>query len=246
MPSPYPCPYPRVLLKISGEALASDTCGKIIDHAMVAQIANEISQIHADLQTEFAIVIGGGNIWRGARGAANGMNRTIADDIGMMATIMNSLAMKDALTQLGVDSRVMSALPIHKVCEDWIPARALSHLGKGRVVICAAGLGEPNFTTDTAAVQRAIQLKVDVLLKGTHGTVLGIYDKDPATNDDAILLPNLTYDEVIKLRLKVMDPTAFTHAEDAKLPTVVFNIMKPGRITDAIMGKPIGTLVTAS
>ena len=238
-------PYSRVLLKISGEALASANCGEIIKYPMVTQIADEIRTIREKHQTEIAIVIGGGNIWRGALGAANGMNRTIADHIGMMATIMNSLAMKDALTQLGVESRVMSALPIHKVCEDWIPARALSHLGKGRVVVCAAGLGEPNFTTDTAAVQRAIQLEVDVLLKGTHGTVLGVYDKDPATNEDAVLLPHLSYTEVIERRLKVMHSTPFTHAQEAKLPTIVFNIMKPGRITDAILGNDIGTLVTA-
>ena len=240
-----PSPYPRVLLKISGEALASKECGKIIHHPMMVQIAKEIRTIRDRHNTQIAIVIGGGNIWRGALGADAGMDCTIADHMGMMATIINSLALKDALTKVGVDSRVMSALRTEQVCEPWIPERAKRHLEKGRVVLCAAGLGEPNFTTDTAAVQRAIQLKVDVLLKGTHGTVAGIYDKDPAEHADAVHLPSLTYDEAILWKIKVMDSTAFTHAGGARLRTIVFNIMEPGSITDAIMGKSIGTLVTA-
>ena len=238
-------PYTRILLKVSGEALASNTTHDVINHDMTAQIADELARLlseHPELQ--IGIVVGGGNIWRGAPAKTHGMGLTDADHMGMLATVINALALKDALRNSDLQPRVMSALPIDKVCEPWIPEKAIRHLEKGRIVIFAAGLGEPNFTTDTASVQRAIQIGARILLKGTHGDVQGIYTADPRIDPTAVLLDQITYREAIEQGLSVMDGTAFTHAEEWKLPMLVFNLMTAGNIYLAATGAPIGTLVT--
>jgi uridylate kinase len=240
-----PTAYKRILLKVSGEALASGEPDDVIDFGMTERIAGELATLmEAEPDMEIAIVVGGGNIWRGAPAIGRGMRVIDADHMGMLATIINALALKDALLRINLTPRVMSALPIDKVCEPWIPERALRHMEKRRIVICAAGLGDPNFTTDTASVQRAIQLEANVLLKGTHGSVQGVYTADPRIEPDARLLDRITYRDAIERGLSVMDGTAFTHAEDGKLPTIVFNLMKEGNILLAATGHPIGTLVT--
>jgi uridylate kinase len=210
---------------------------------MVDQIAAEITRAHNDFDTEFALVVGGGNIWRGAQGMAAGMKRKDADNMGMLATVINGLAFKDALQRHGYDPRVMSGISMEKVCEPWILERGLRHIEKGRVVICVAGVGLPDFTTDTAAVQRAIELDMPIVLKGTHN-VDGIYDADPHAHPDAKLLPELTHAQAIRDKLGVMDPTAFTKADHHKLPIRVFNITVKGNIHAVVSGESIGSLVS--
>ena len=232
--------YRRILVKLSGEALlGSEDYG--IDPAMLKRIATEIRDVTA-LGVEVAVVIGGGNIFRGAGLARSGMDRVTADHMGMLATVMNALAMQDALEGLGSHVRVMSALRINEVCEDYIRRRAVRHLEKGRVVIFAAGTGNPFFTTDTAASLRAIEINAEVLLKATK--VNGIYDSDPVKNPAARRYATLTYDKVLVDRLNVMDATAIVMCRDNRMPLQVFNLNNAGDLPRVVRGEDIGTVVT--
>lgn len=233
--------YARVLLKLSGEALAPAT-GFGIDHQVLARIAAEIKEV-ADFPVQTAVVIGAGNLMRGASYEARGMDRTTADHMGMLATVMNSLALQDALERVGATTRVMSALPIQAVCEPYIRRRAIRHLEKGRVVIFAAGTGSPYFTTDSAASLRAMEIGAEIILKASH-TVDGIYDRDPALDTQARRFEHLTYMEIIRRGLKVMDTTAISMCMDHSLPVLVFNLQKVGNIRRAVLGEHIGTLVS--
>ena len=232
--------YSRILVKLSGEALmGSGDYG--IDPAMLKRIAGEIQEI-IQMGTQVAVVIGGGNIFRGAGLARAGMDRGTADHMGMLATVMNGLAMQDALENSGMQSRVMSAIRINQVCEDYIRRRAIRHLEKGRVVIFAAGTGNPFFTTDTAASLRAIEINADVLLKATK--VNGVYSDDPARNPAAQRYTQLTFDKILQDRLTVMDATAIVMCRDNRLPLRVFNLNNPGDLTRIARGEEIGTAVT--
>ena len=233
--------YRRILLKLSGEALmGSQTYG--IDRAVAAQIAREVGEIRA-LGVETAIVIGGGNIFRGVAASAVGMDRAQADYMGMLGTVINALALQDALEQEHVVTRVVTAIEMRAVAEPFIRRRALRHIEKGRVVIFAAGTGNPYFTTDTAAALRAMEIKAEVILKATK--VDGIYSADPVTHPEATKFDTLTYLDVLDRRLKVMDATAISLCMDNKLPIVVFNLRTHGNMKRAIMGEPIGTTVRA-
>ncbi|MBW1917755.1 MAG: UMP kinase [Deltaproteobacteria bacterium] len=231
--------YSRILLKMSGEALAGDQkfglCPKT-----VRAIAREIREV-VDLQAQVGIVIGGGNIFRGVAESARNMERTVADQMGMLATVINSLALQDALEKEGVHCRVMSAIAMHEVAEPYIRRRALRHMEKGRVVIFAAGTGSPYFTTDTAAALRAIEIGAQALLKGTK--VDGVYDRDPALDLQAIKFDKLKHLQVIQQGLKVMDSTAVTMSMDNKLPIIVFKLLEPGNMKKVVLGEKIGTLV---
>jgi uridylate kinase len=238
-----PAPWKRVVLKLSGEAFADPTTGYGIDGAVVARIAEEIASAHDELGVEIAVVVGGGNIWRGAAGANAGMDKSTADYMGMLATVINALALQDALERAGAPTRVQTAIAINEVAEPYIQRRAMRHLEKGRVVIFAAGTGNPYFTTDTAAVLRAAEIEADAMLKGTHSGVDGVYTDDPKTNPDATKLDDITYLEVLNRGLKVMDATAITLAMDNKLPIAVFDLLTSGNIRRALLGEPIGTLV---
>ncbi len=233
--------YSRVLLKLSGEALAPAT-GFGIDHQVLARIAAEIKEV-VDLPVQVAVVIGAGNLMRGASYEARGMDRTTADHMGMLATVMNALALQDALERAGATTRVMSALTIQAVCEPYIRRRAVRHLEKGRVVIFAAGTGSPYFTTDSAASLRAMEIGAQIILKASH-TVDGIYDRDPAIDASARRFESLTYMEIIKRGLKIMDTTAISMCMDHNLPVLVFNLQKVGNIRRAVLGEQIGTLVS--
>jgi uridylate kinase len=230
----------RILVKLSGEALlgAADFG---IDPLMLKRVAGELRDVQA-LGNQVAVVIGGGNIFRGAGLARAGMDRITADQMGMLATVMNALAMQDALESLGVYARVMSAIRINDVCEDYIRRRAVRHLEKGRVVICAAGTGNPFFTTDTAASLRAIEIEAHLLLKATK--VNGIYSDDPMKNPQAKHYPRLTFDQVLTERLNVMDATAIVMCRDHKLPLRVFNLNSSGDMLRIMQGGEVGTLVT--
>jgi uridylate kinase len=230
----------RILVKLSGEALlgAADFG---IDPLMLKRVAGELRDVQA-LGNQVAVVIGGGNIFRGAGLARAGMDRITADQMGMLATVMNALAMQDALESLGVYARVMSAIRINDVCEDYIRRRAVRHLEKGRVVICAAGTGNPFFTTDTAASLRAIEIEAHLLLKATK--VNGIYSDDPIKNPQARHYPRLTFDQVLTERLNVMDATAIVMCRDHKLPLRVFNLNSSGDMLRIMQGGEVGTLVT--
>jgi uridylate kinase len=233
--------YKRVLLKLSGEALMGEqTYG--IDPAVATQIASDIRDIHA-LGVELAIVIGGGNIFRGVAASARGMDRATADYMGMLATVINALALQDALEQNDVMTRVVTAVEMRAVAEPFIRRRAIRHLEKGRVVVFAAGTGNPYFTTDTAAALRAMEMKADVILKGTK--VDGIYSADPLLDPAATRFERISYLQVLEQGLKVMDATAISLCMDNRLPIVVFNLKTPGNIRRAIVGEPIGSLVTA-
>jgi uridylate kinase len=232
--------FKRILLKLSGEALMGDT-GFGIEAAVIERIASEIAEVRA-LGVEIALVIGGGNIFRGVAGSAHGMDRASADYMGMLATVMNSLALQDALERLNVTTRVLSAIEMKEICEPYIRRRAMRHLEKGRVVIFAAGTGNPYFTTDTAASLRAMEIHADVLLKATK--VDGIYDKDPVKHPDARRFHRLTYLEVLQQNLKVMDSTATALCRDNKLAIVVFDLHTRGNIRRVVGGESIGTLVT--
>jgi uridylate kinase len=233
--------YSRVLLKLSGEALAPAT-GFGIDHQALARIAEEVKEV-ADFPVQVAVVIGAGNVMRGARYEERGTDRTTADHMGMLATVINSLALQDALERAGATTRVMSAIAMQAVCEPYIRRRAIRHLEKGRVVIFAAGTGNPYFTTDTAASLRAMEIGAEIILKASH-TVDGVYDRDPVQDADAQRFDHLTYIEILKRGLKVMDSTAISMCMDHKLPVLVFNLQKVGNIRRAIMGERIGTLVS--
>jgi uridylate kinase len=236
-----PAPYRRVLLKLSGEALMGEL-DYGIEPRVIGRLASEIATAKA-LGTEIAIVIGGGNIFRGAGLASAGMDRVTGDYMGMLATVMNALAVQDALERIDVHARVMSALQIHDVCEDYIRRRAIRHLEKGRVVIMAAGTGNPFFTTDTAASLRAIEIGADVLLKATK--VDGVYDADPVENPDARRFETVTYDRVIADKLGVMDATAIVMCRDNKLPLRIFDLTRSGALVEAMSGDDVGTVVTA-
>jgi uridylate kinase len=231
--------YKRILLKISGEALAG-TQGYGIDPEVIAGIAAEIREVR-DLGVEVALVIGGGNIFRGVAASAKGMDRASADYMGMLATVMNSLAMQDALENAGVATRVQSAIEMQAVAEPYIRRRAMRHLEKGRVVIFGAGTGNPYFTTDTAASLRAMEINAEAILKATK--VDGIYSADPTTHPDAVRYENLTYLEVLGKGLQVMDATATSLCMDNNLPIVVFDLTRSGNIKRVVMGEPIGTIV---
>jgi uridylate kinase len=236
-----PVQYRRVLLKLSGEALMGEL-DYGIEPAVIQRLAAEIATARQK-DVEIAIVIGGGNIFRGAGLARSGMDRVTGDYMGMLATVMNALAIQDALESHGVFARVMSALQIHEVCEDYIRRRAVRHLEKGRVVILAAGTGNPFFTTDTAASLRAIEIGADVLLKATK--VDGVYDADPVGNPDAKRYDTVSFDTVLNDKLMVMDATAIVMCRDNELPLRVFDLTRANALVQAMSGDDIGTLVTA-
>jgi uridylate kinase len=232
----------RVLLKLSGEAFAGEQ-GHGIDGAVVEQIAKEVLEVRRELDVQVGVVVGGGNIWRGIKGASAGMDRAQADYMGMLATVMNSLALQDVLERLGQPTRVQSAITMSQVAEPYIRRRAIRHLEKGRVVIFGAGTGNPFFSTDTAAALRAVEIDAEVMLRGTHSGVEGIYDSDPRTNPDAVKLDEISYVEIINQSLKAMDPTAVTLCMENGLPIVVFDLMTPGNVRSIVEGERIGTLV---
>lgn len=231
--------YNRVLLKVSGEALMGDKAYGI-DVAMTDKIAGEVKKAHEN-GLQVCLVIGGGNIFRGLSAAASGIERSTADYMGMLATVMNALAMQSALERSGVTTRVMSAIPMTTVCEPYIRRRAVRHLEKGRVVIFAAGTGNPYFTTDTAAALRAAEMECDALLKGTQ--VDGVYDSDPKTNPDAKRFDTLTHMDVIAKELKVMDSSAVTLMKENNIPIIVFSIHKPDSFENVMKGEGICTII---
>ena len=232
--------YKRIVLKLSGEALESKR-GFGIDPKTIASIAQQIKDVRA-LGVDIVCIIGGGNFFRGVEGEKNGIDRATADYIGMLATVMNGLVMSDALEKVGVQTRVQSALEIKALCEPYIRRRAMRHLEKGRVVIFAAGTGNPYFTTDTAAALRAVEMNAEVILKATK--VDGVYDKDPMKHKGAKKFTSLSYLNVIKKQLRVMDTTATSLCMENQLPIVVFNLNRPGNIRRVVMGEKIGTLVS--
>jgi uridylate kinase len=232
--------YTRMLVKLSGEALLG-AADYGIDPIVLKRVAAELCDVQA-LGIQLAVVVGGGNIFRGAGLARAGMDRVTADQMGMLATVMNALAMQDALESMNVPARVMSAIRINEVCEDYIRRRAVRHLEKGRMVIFAAGTGNPFFTTDTAASLRAIEIDAQVLLKATK--VNGIYSDDPMTNPAAVHYPRLTFDRVLTERLNVMDATAIVMCRDHRLPLRVFNLNSGGDLVRIARGDDVGTLVT--
>ena len=233
--------YKRVVLKLSGEALAAGK-GFGVDVDRVYEIAAEIAEVH-ELGVEIAVVVGGGNFFRGVAEQAKAMDRVSADNMVMLATVINAIALQDAIEKQGPFCRVMSAIEMHQVAEPYIRRRAIRHLEKGRVVIFAAGTGNPYFSTDTAASLRAMEIKADVLLKATK--VEGIYDADPVTTKDAVKFEQITYMEILRLGLKVMDTTAVSLCKDNNLPMIIFNMNEPGNIRRVISGEKVGSLVTA-
>ncbi len=237
--------YRRVVLKLSGEAFADRTIGYGIDAEIVGRIAEEVAKARAELNVEIAVVVGGGNIFRGLAGAKWGMDRARADYMGMLATVINALALQDALEALGQPTRVQTAISMAQVAEPYIPLRAVRHLEKGRLVIFAAGTGNPYFTTDTTAALRAAEIGAEAVLKGTHSGVDGVYTADPRLDPDAVKLLEITHFEVLNRRLEVMDSTAITFCMDNSLPIIVFDVMEAGNIRRALMGEPIGTLVSS-
>ena len=229
----------RILLKLSGEALLGER-NHGVDPKRILAYSKEIKEI-VDAGIELAIVIGGGNIFRGVSGASNGIDRVQADYMGMLATVINGLALQSSLEELNVQTRLQTAVKIEAVAEPYIKRKAVRHLEKKRVVIFSAGTGNPFFTTDSAAVLRAIEINADAILKGTR--VDGIYNIDPEKNKDAVKFKKLTYDEAINKKLKIMDSTAFTLSQENNLPIIVFNMNKPGNLKKIIEGKDIGTTV---
>ena len=231
--------YRRILLKISGEALMGDQ-GFGISPEMIRYVAQEVRSV-VDLGVQMAIVVGGGNIFRGIAASSYGMDRASADHMGMLATVINSLALQDALEKHGMPTRTQTAISMHEMAEPYILRRAVRHLEKGRVVIFAAGTGNPYFTTDTAAVLRAQEVHAEILLKATK--VNGLYDSDPVKNPQAVFLKDVTYMEVLEQQLKVMDMTAISLAMDNQLPLAIFNLNQAGNIRKVVCGEPIGTLI---
>tara|TARA_B110000014_G_scaffold90408_1_gene62147 strand:- start:80 stop:796 length:717 start_codon:yes stop_codon:yes gene_type:complete len=236
MPGPA---YRRILLKLSGEVLAGDQQFGI-DPVMASRLASEIQSIHK-LNVRIGLIIGAGNIFRGMEAATKGMERVTGDYLGMLATIMNAISLQDALENVGVETRTLSAITVSQISEPYIRRRALRHLDKNRVVIVAGGTGNPYFTTDTAAALRATELKAEVLLKGTK--VDGVYDKDPITNGDAIKYDEIKYSEILNNNIRVMDLTAITLCKENSLPIQVFNINNSGDLKKIILGKSIGTMI---
>ena len=237
-----PARWKRVLLKLSGEAFAGP-----LEHGIhgptVRAIAEDIVAAARQFDVDIAVVVGAGNIWRGIHGAGEGMDRAQADYMGMLATVMNALALQDTLEQLGQPTRVQSAIEMHQIAEPYIRRRATRHLEKGRVVIFGAGTGNPFFTTDTTAALRAVEIEAGVVLKGTHGGVDGIYNDDPRTNPDAVKLDHVSYMRVLNEGLKVMDSTAITLCMDNDLPIVVFDLMGEDNLQSLLRGESVGTLV---
>jgi len=235
--------WDRVVLKVSGEAFAGDA-GYGIDGHVVQEIARQIVKVKSEFEIELAIVVGGGNIWRGMVGSGSGMDRAQADYMGMLATVINGLALQDTLEQLGQPTRVQTAIHMSQVAEPYIRRRALRHLEKGRVVIFAGGTGNPFFTTDTTAALRAVEIEAGAILKGTHSGIQGVYDADPRTNQNANLLDEISYIDVLSKGLKVMDSTAISLCMDNGLPIVVFDLMGDGNVGQILAGEPVGTLVS--
>jgi len=234
-------PYRRVLLKLSGESFAEADSKLGIDPRIVNSVADQLKEVVDELGIQIAVVVGGGNIFRGTSTKAEGMDRSRADYMGMLGTVINSLALQDALEKRGVQTRVQSAIQMTQVAEPYVPRRAVRHLEKGRIVIFAAGMGTPYFSTDTTAAQRALEVGAEAILKGTR--VDGVYDSDPEKNPGAKRFDSLTYQEVLQRGLGVMDATAIALAMDNKLPIVVFNHEVAGNIRRVLSGDPIGTLV---
>jgi uridylate kinase len=233
--------YKRILLKLSGEALAAGK-GFGIDAVFIHKVAEEIAAVHA-LGCEIGIVVGGGNFFRGVAQQAIDMDRVAADHMGMLSTVINAIALQDAIEKLGLFCRVMSAIEMHQVAEPYIRRRAMRHLEKGRIVIFAAGTGNPFFSTDTAASLRAMEIKADILLKAT--SVDGIYTADPKVDPNATKLPELTYNDILRLNLRVMDQTAVSLCKDNNMPMMVFSMREPGNIVRVVSGEELGSLVTA-
>lgn len=230
-----------MLLKLSGEALADDTGN--VSAGVLGQFATEIHEVWKNELVDLAVVIGGGNIWRGVTGHHGGFDRAQSDYMGMLATVINALAMQDALEQHEVPTRVMSAIGMAQIAEPYIRRRAIRHLEKRRVVIFAGGTGNPFFTTDTAAVLRAAEIDADVVLKGTHSGIAGVYTDDPVVNPDAELLDEVGFLEVLSRELAVMDSAAIAVCKDNNMPIVVFDLMTPGNLRSVIDGEPLGTLI---
>ncbi len=230
-------------MKLSGEAFAGEA-GYGIDGEIAVQIASEIVKVRSEFDVDVAVVVGGGNIWRGMTGAGSGMDRAQADYMGMLATVINALALQDTLERLGQPTRVQTAIGMAQVAEPYIRRRAIRHLEKGRVVIFAAGTGNPFFTTDTAAALRAVEIEAGVLLKGTHSGTDGVYTADPRIDPGAEKLDEVRYLDVLSQGLKAMDSTAVSLCMDNELPIVVFDLMAPGNVLAILDGQPIGTLVS--
>jgi len=242
MQSEAPAPvYKRIVLKLSGEALRERGARENIAPQIVREIAERIKEVH-DLGVQTSVVIGGGNIWRGLSASHRGMDRTTADYMGMLATVINGLALQSALVQAGVETRVQTAIEMKNVAEPFILGRAIRHLELGRVVIFVAGTGNPYFSTDTTAALRASEIRADVILKATK--VDGVYDKDPTNDPSAQRFDRITFSEALSKRLKVMDSTAFSLCMDNKIPIVVFDMNQPSNFTDIILGRKIGTTVS--
>ncbi len=233
----------RIILKLSGEALASSASDETIDATAVEQLAGEIARSRDELGLELAVMVGGGNIWRGTTGAGAGMDRATSDIMGMLGTVINALALQDALEHHGQATRVLSAVQMAEVAEPYIRRRAIRHLEKGRVVVFAAGMGNPYFTTDTSAALRAAEIEASLLCKGTHGGVDGVYNADPRLDPSATRYDEVSFMEVVAKDLRVMDLTAITFCMDNGLPIRVFDVMAPGNIRRALGGESIGTLV---
>jgi uridylate kinase len=233
----------RVVLKMSGEALASSASDETIDAGVVHRLASEIIEARAELDLQLAIMVGGGNIWRGTTGAGAGMDRTTSDTMGMLATVINALALQDALEHRGQVTRVLSAVHMAEVCEPYIRRRAIRHLEKDRIVVFAAGMGNPYFTTDTSAALRAAEIEAELLCKGTHSGVDGVYSADPKLDASATRFEEIRFMDVVAKDLRVMDLTAITFCKDNGLPVLVFDLMQPGNLRRALSGERIGTLI---
>ncbi len=234
--------WKRIVFKPSGEALAGPS-GRGLDGATLEATALEIIDLRQNMGVDVAVVVGGGNFWRGRTGAMSGMDDTQSDHIGMLGTVMNALALQDALERKGQPTRVQSAIEMPRIAEPYIRRRAVRHLEKGRVVIFAAGTGNPFFTTDTAAALRAAEIEADALLKGTHSGVDGVYSADPRTNEDAVKYEEVGYMEVMTKDLKVMDATAIAFCRDNSIPIVVFDMSQAGSLRSILAGEPVGTIV---
>lgn len=241
MKDPHPAlKFPRILLKISGESLCEKEGGNGLDPTSIGAVADELVKVH-ELGVQLALVCGGGNIFRGLKGSASGMDRTTADHLGMLATVMNALALQDAIEKRGVATRVQTALEMNRVAEQYIRRRAVRHLEKGRIVLFAAGTGNPFFSTDTAAALRAMEIGAAALFKATK--VDGVYDRDPKKFLDALMYKKLSYDQFLRDRIGVMDATAISLCRDNKLPIRVFALAEPGAIRRALMGEDVGTTI---
>jgi uridylate kinase len=233
--------WKRVLLKLSGEALGAREDS--IDNEIVERLAREIASVKDEFGLDVALVIGGGNIWRGLAGASDGMDRAQSDHMGMLATVINALAFQDALERMGQPTRVMTAIHMAQIAEPYIRRRATRHLEKGRIVIFAAGTGNPFFTTDTAAALRAVEIDADVVMKGTHSGIDGVYSADPRVDPTATLYKNVSFLDVLSNELAVMDSAAIAVCKDNDTPIVVFDVMTPGNFRSVVAGEQIGTLV---